>query len=124
MKQRSPAQTITIAIYGLFTFLTGLLLILFFSGHLVIRGVPSSVIVRFLEDDIARTAYLGGDNRLLHDRLSALGVEEEIKNFYRPQIANEVLLDQYIHQILYDRTGYVGQAYRVNEEGRLVPREP
>jgi hypothetical protein len=49
-----------------------------------------------------------------------MGVEEKIKSFYRPKIRDEAKLDQYIHQILYDRTGYVGEAYQVNSEGVLV----
>jgi len=106
----------------LVTTVVGVLLILFFSGQMVISGVPSSVIVRFLQDDIARTAYIGGDKQLLHDRLGELGVEEEMKTFYRSEISDEAQLDQHIHQILYDRTGYVGAAYQVNQRGVLVLR--
>jgi hypothetical protein len=43
-----------------------------------------------------------------------MGIEEKMKDYYRPQISDEGVLDQHIHQILYDRTGYVGEAYQVN----------
>ncbi|NER25996.1 MAG: hypothetical protein F6J96_35965, partial [Symploca sp. SIO1C2] len=46
-----------------------------------------------------------------------------IKAFYRPRIQDETQLDQHIHQILYDRVGYVGDAYQVNSEGVLVLKE-
>lgn len=64
-----------------------------------------------------------GDNKQLHSRLEILGIEEEIKDYYRPQITDEVQLDQYIHQLLYDRTGYVGYNYRVNSQGILILRK-
>lgn len=92
----------------------------FLNGQLVVGGIPASIITTFLEDDVSRNAYLRGDRRLLHDRLQALGVEEEIKDFYRSQIPDNVELDRYIHQIFYDRTGYVGENYWVTSEGRLV----
>ena len=46
-----------------------------------------------------------------------------MKNFYRPQIPDEAKLDQHIHQILYERTGYVGEQYRVNAQGFLVLKD-
>lgn len=97
----------------------GLSTIWFFSGQLLIGGVPSSVILTFLQDQPALTAYFQGDNQALHDRLNALGIEEQIKAYYRPQIPDEVKLDQYIHQVFYNRTGYVGKEYQVNEQGTL-----
>lgn len=93
------------------------------NGQLVIGGVPFTVLTTFLQDDLSRNAYLDHDRRLLHDRLQALGVEEQIKAFYRPQFPDEVELDQHIHQIFYDRTGYVGLNYRVNSSGTLVLQE-
>jgi len=90
---------------------------------LTIGGVPLPIILDFLSDETARDAYFQKDRRTLHDRLQAMGVEERIKAFYRPQIRDEVKLDQYIHQLLYDRTGYVGTAYRVNSRGTLVLKE-
>ena len=92
----------------------------FSNGQLIVGGIPASIIATFLQDDMARNAYLNRDRQLLHDRLQALGVEEEIKDFYRSQIPDKVELDQYIHQLFYDRTGYVGENYRVNSEGVLV----
>lgn len=49
-------------------------------------------------------------------------IEEQIKDFYRPQIPDEQELDRYIHQIFYNTTGYVGKAYKVNSEGSLVSK--
>jgi len=76
--------------------------------------------MQFLQDDVARSAYFSGNNVALHDRLGEMGIEEAMKDYYRPQIPDEVVLDQHIHQILYDRTDYVGEAYQVNGQGVLV----
>jgi hypothetical protein len=104
-------------------FAVGVVLILFAAGRLVIGGVPSSIIIRFLQDDSARSAYFSGNKAGLHDRLDEMGIEAEMKTFYRSQISDEAELDQHIHQILYDRTGYVGEAYRVNSRGVLVLKD-
>jgi hypothetical protein len=101
----------------------GLVTIWFFSGQLLIGGVPSSVILTFLQDKPALTAYFQQDKKALHDRLNEIGVEEQIKAYYRPQIPDEVKLDQYIHQVFYDRTGYVGNEYQVNEQGTLTLKQ-
>lgn len=61
---------------------------------------------------------------MLHNRLSALGIEEDIKAYYRPKIQNEIALDRYIHQIFYDNTGYVGTGYFVDSAGKLQFRQP
>jgi hypothetical protein len=90
------------------------------SGQLLISGVPCSIIFTFLRDRVARRAYFRQDGKTLHDRLYDLGIEEQIKDFYRPQIFDEAELDRYIHQILYDRTGYIGRDYRANAQGLLV----
>jgi hypothetical protein len=100
----------------------GLGAVWFFSGQMVIGGVPSSVILTFLQDRPALNAYFRSDVQGLHDRLNELGVEEQIKDYYRPQIPDEAKLDQYIHQIFYNRTGYVGEAYEVSEQGTLRPK--
>jgi hypothetical protein len=120
--QENPSQTpailrriVTLAI----VICLGLCTIWFFSGQLLIGGVPSSVILTFLQDQPARTAYFQNDDQALHDRLDALGIEEQIKAYYRPQIPDEIKLDQYIHQVFYNRTGYVGNEYQVNEQGTL-----
>lgn len=93
------------------------------SERATIGGVPTSIIIDSLKDETARSALLQRDSRKLHDRLEVMGVEARIKAFYRPQIPNEVKLDQHIHQLLYDRTGYVGDAYQVNSQGVLTLRE-
>jgi hypothetical protein len=86
---------------------------------LLIGGVPSSIILTFLQDQPALTAYFQNNKQALHDRLEELEIEEQIKAYYRPQIPDEAELDQYIHQVFYDRTGYVGEDYQVNEQGIL-----
>jgi hypothetical protein len=100
----------------------GLSILWFFSGNLLIGGVPSSIILTFLQDQPSRDAYFRGDRQALHDRLSDLGIEAQIKDYYRPQIPDEVQLDLYIHQLLYNRTGYVGEAYQVTDQGTLILR--
>lgn len=64
------------------------------TGFLTIGGVPAPIMVSFIQDETARSAYLRGDSKKLHDRLQDMGVEEQIKAFYRSQIADEVQLDQ------------------------------
>jgi hypothetical protein len=115
-------QNITAFAYLAGVFVVGVVVILFFQGRLVIGGVPSSIVVEFLQDDLARSAYFSGNSTALHDRLDEMGIEEKMKDYYRPQISDEGVLDQHIHQILYDRTGYVGEAYQVNG-GVLVLKE-
>jgi len=100
----------------LITVVTAILL----GPSLTVRGVPVVIVLKFLQDGQAREAYFSDDKQELHTRLQELEVEEEIKAFYRPQISDEVKLDQHIHQIFYDTTGYVGKAYRVNPQGTLV----
>lgn len=102
----------------------GIGVVLLTNERATIGGVPVSIIMDFLRDETARSAYFQGDRQKLHDRLEAMGVEEEIKAFYRPQIRNEARLDRYIHQLLYNRTGHVGDAYQVNSQGVLTLKEP
>lgn len=97
--------------------------LLFTNGPFTIGGVPTPIIMSFLQDETARDAFFQGDNKKLHARLQAMGIEEKVKAFYRPQIHDEAKLDQHIHQILYDRTGYVGIDYQVNSEGILVLKQ-
>jgi len=94
--------------------------VILLTNGLTIGGVPAPIIVSFIQDETARSAYFKGDSKKLHDRLQDMGVEEQIKAFYRPQIGDEVQLDQYIHQLLYNRTGHVGNAYKVNSKAILV----
>lgn len=94
---------------------------LFVQEHVTLGGVPYGIIHKFWNDPAARTAYFVGDSRGLHDRLRSLGVEADIKDYYRDRFATEHELDRHIHQIMYDRTGYVGEAYQVRPSGQLVP---
>jgi hypothetical protein len=94
--------------------------ILFIGGVVTLGGVPASIVAKFLQDPTALGAFFLGDRVKLHQRLEEMGIEEEIKAYYRPQISDEVMLDQYIHQLLYDRTGYVGNNYLVTPRGDLV----
>lgn len=93
---------------------------LFVQEKITIGGVPYRVVNKFWQDPPARAAYFTADKRALHNRLKVLGIEEDIKNFYRDRFDTEYELDRHIHQIMFDRTGYVGEAYEVNEYGRLV----
>jgi hypothetical protein len=83
------------------------------------KGVPLSIILQFIRDPIARNAYFDKNRPALHDRLNAMGIEEQIKAYYRPQMPSEKELDRYIHQLMYDNTGYLGQDYKVDSQGRL-----
>ena len=117
-----PVKLIT-GIY--FSILLSILLgaVLLSSGRMTVGGVPLSIVMSFLSDDAARNAYLAGEPAALHDRLEVMGIEEQIKEYYRPQFSDEAKLDQHIHQILYDRTGYVGAQYEVNPDGVLVLKD-
>jgi hypothetical protein len=109
-------------VVGLLTlFATGILGIK--HNTLTVREVPWPILQSALTDSGVRRALWKRNNYELHNRLDKLGVEEEIKAFYRPQIQDEALLDQYIHQIFYNVSGYVGVAYRVNGDGVLVPKQ-
>ncbi len=96
------------------------------SPFATFRGVPVRILLQFVTDPEARSAYFADDKQGLHDRLNEMGVEEQIKAFYRPRIQDEKELDQYIHQLLYENTGYVGKFYTVNAQGilELKPRMP
>jgi hypothetical protein len=115
-----PYQPMGRIITLMMTSILSLAIIWFFSGNMVIGGVPSSIILTFLQDPPALEAYFQGNRKALHDRLSDLGIEEQIKAYYRPQIPDEAQLDLYIHQLLYNRTGYVGEAYNVTDQGKLI----
>lgn len=99
------------------------LIAILIGPSLTIQGVPVAIIIKFLQDDPARDAYFSENKQDLHNRLQELEIEEEIKAFYRPQIRDEVELDQHIHQIFYDTTGYVGKAYKVNAQDTLILRD-
>lgn len=89
-----------------------------------IAGVPVPLMIEAFKDETARNYFLIGNKRAFHDRLEQIGIKAEIKAFYRPKIHDEVKLDQYIHQIFYNDTGYVGDAYYVNSQGMLTLKNP
>lgn len=89
-----------------------------------IKGVPVSVVLKSLGDPAAREALLDKNKNALHNRLNQLGVEEEVKAFYRPKIQDEAELDRHIHQLFYNNIGYVGQAYYVDGAGILHYKQP
>lgn len=113
-----PAVTAALAA----SFLSIFWLALFLGNMVTLGGVPFNVLVKFWQDPIARNAYFSGNSVALHDRLDEMGIETEMKVYYRAQINDESVLDQHIHQILYDRTGYVGANYEVNPRGVLERR--
>lgn len=98
---------------------------LFIEEQVTLGGVPYRIVRKFWQDRPAREAYFSGDRQGLHDRLVALEVEKDIKQYYRERLdfRDENDLDLYIHQIMYDRTGYVGEAYEIDEYGRLRARQ-
>ncbi|MBR8831616.1 MAG: hypothetical protein Cpurp_10485 [Chlorogloea purpurea SAG 13.99] len=96
---------------------TGLLLS---TGMMTVGGIPASMITRFIQDPVAMEAFTSGNRKRLHERLQELGFEEEIKDYYRPRISDEVELDRYIHQLMYYWSGYVGDNYMVNSQKELV----
>jgi hypothetical protein len=89
-----------------------------------IRGVPASILFKTLEDEVVRDALLNKQKTALHNRLKQMGVEEEIKAFYRTKIQDEEELDRYIHQIFYNNVGYVGDAYYPDQAGILQYKSP
>lgn len=94
---------------------------LFVNEKITLGGVPYRVVQQFWNDQQARDAYFGGDRQALHDRLAELEIEESIKRYYSSRFDNEDELDLFIHQVMFDRTGYVGEAYQVNDYGQLSP---
>lgn len=92
--------------------------VLFTTGVITLGGVPYTVLMKVWQDPSARSALLGGDATELHDVMGNLGIEYDIKVYYSKRIKDPVKLDQHIHQILFDRTGYVGENYVV--QGRTL----
>ncbi|MGD1854057.1 MAG: hypothetical protein ACFB2W_07375 [Leptolyngbyaceae cyanobacterium] len=119
-RQKSQKGLINVAIAGAVgTVITlGAAVVLFTSGAVTLGGVPYSVLMKVWQDPAARSALLSGNEKKLHDLMGNLGIEYEIKAYYRDRIQDPVKLDQHIHQILFDRTGYVGEAYTV--KGRTL----
>lgn len=103
--------------------IAGTWVVLFTTGTVTLGGVPYRVLLKVWQNEPARSALLGGQSTALHDQMSVLGIEREIKAHYRERIQDPVELDRHIHQILFDRTGYVGANYKA--EGRkLVLKDP
>lgn len=101
----------------------GTWVVLLTAGVITLGGVPYSDLLKVWQNPAARAALLEGDSAELHDLMDNLGVEYDIKAYYRDRIQDPVKLDQHIHQILFDRTGYVGESYTV--KGRtLVLKDP
>ncbi|NEO99260.1 MAG: hypothetical protein F6K58_11365 [Symploca sp. SIO2E9] len=123
---RRKAQKVVMLIYLSLVLPISIGGIVFLSAaqNVTIGGVPVPILINFWQDRTARNAYFNGKGKKLHDRLDQMGIEERMKDYYRSQISDEVELDQHIHQILYNRTGYVGEAYKVNSEGILVLKNP
>ncbi|MEL6779843.1 MAG: hypothetical protein AAFO06_21610 [Cyanobacteria bacterium J06597_16] len=99
---------------------------LFASEQTTLGGVPYTAVSRFVKDKPARDAYFAGDSQALHDRLVELEVEPLVKEYYRDRFtdgrfADENALELHIHQVMYDRSGYLGEAYQVDNYGTLSP---
>lgn len=120
--QKNIANAIVVGAIGT-VMIFGAAIVLFTSEVFTLGGVPYSVLMKVWQDPAARSALLSGDEKKLHDLMGDLGIEYDIKDYYRSRIQDPVKLDQHIHQILFDRTGYVGEAYTV--KGRtLVLKDP
>ena len=118
-KKKKTKKTKGIALVALLA--GGTWLTLFFTEVVTLGGVPYSVLSKVLQDRDARAALLAMNSKALHDRMNVMGVEYDIKKYYSKSIKDPVELDQHIHQIFYDRTGYVGENYVV-VKGELVPK--
>ena len=97
--------------------------VLFTAEVVTLGGVPYQVLMKVWQDETARSALLSGEGTALHNQMSDLGIEREIKDYYRTRIQDPVELDRHIHQILFDRTGYVGANYVANGR-KLVLKDP
>lgn len=119
----APKKKYLIFSFGLAWMLASFALVwgvLFVNGVVTLGGVPASIVGKFIQDPSALGAFFTGQKVKLHERLQELNIEEDIKAYYRPYIRDEVQLDQYIHQLLYNWTGYVGNNYLVTPKGTLV----
>ncbi|MEM8612824.1 MAG: hypothetical protein AAGF93_12465 [Cyanobacteria bacterium P01_H01_bin.105] len=94
---------------------------MFLTEVVTLGGVPASVLSKVLQDKDARSALMARNSKALHDRMNAIGIEYDIKAYHGKRIQDPVELDQHIHQILYDRTRYVGENYVV-VRGKLIPK--
>lgn len=118
---KNVANAVVVAAIGT-TMAVGTWVVLFTTGAITLGGVPYSVLLKVWQEPAAREALMAGDATELHDLMGNLGIEYDIKAYYGRRIQDPVKLDQHIHQILFDRTGYVGENYVV--KGRtLILRE-
>lgn len=116
-----PASLVRTAIICLFLAGFGWIwLSLLTQGHFAVGGIPAQIALGLLQNETARKAYFDGDSKTLHAQMQKMGIEAKMKAYYRAQIEDEAKLDQHIHQILYERTGYLGAAYQVSSQGILV----
>ena len=107
----------------IFTFLGGgTWLALFLSGMVTLGGVPFSVVSLVLRTPSTRKALFTLRATHLHDLMNSMGIEEEVKRYHSKRIQDPVELDQYIHQVLYNWTRYVGENYVVGDRGKLIPK--
>ena len=100
----------------------GFIVYIWISNNLTVGGVPASVILKFIQDRDAVSAYINFDGSKVHKRLQKLEVEKEMKDYYRNQIPDPIELDLHIHQILFDRTGYVGIDYEVHHNTLVLKK--
>ncbi|EKV02111.1 hypothetical protein Lepto7375DRAFT_4314 [Leptolyngbya sp. PCC 7375] len=115
-KGKAIARLILLALLATGTWVT-----LFTTGVVTLGGVPYSVLIKVWQTPATRAALLRRDSYALHDLMDNMGIEAEIKRYYSKRIKDPVELDQHIHQILYDRTRYVGENYVV-VRGKLIPK--
>ena len=123
-RRRIPKSWVIAACLVLFSTSIGAAAWLLMRKSATVGGVPVPLIIKAFNDETARNYFLIGNKRAFHDRLERIGIKEEIKAFYRPQIHDEIKLDQYIHQIFYNDTGFVGDAYYLNSQGILTLKNP
>lgn len=119
-KKKSKAKAITrLTLVALLA--AGTWVALFTADMVTLRGIPYSVLNKVLRDKDSRAALLARNSKALHDRMNMIGVEYDIKRYYSDRIEDPVELDQHIHQVFYNLTGYVGENYVV-VRGKLVPK--
>lgn len=93
------------------------------EGHFAVGGIPTPIAIALWQNETARKAYFDGDNTTLHAQMQQMDIEAKMKAYYRSQFADEAQLDQHVHQILYDRTRYLGSTYQVNAQGIVVAKK-
>lgn len=115
-----PPQPKVVSVALAVSFLGLTWMVMFGLNMVTLGGVPFSVLLRVWQDPVARTAYFMGNGEALYDRISDTGIQSELKAYYRPKISDEAKLDQFVHQILYRQTGYVGEGYELSDRGKII----